>query len=353
MQNIEYPMMNKEVMSVDVIPAKAGIQGIQKNRFRHYGRNDNLSVRNSTFGVLHSIFVFRYFIITIFLLLITFIPSLTLAGDKLTIYTVNYPLKYFAERIAGEHATVVFPAPADVDPAYWMPERKTVSAYQRADLILLNGAHYAKWTEKVTLPRSKMIDTSKLFKDQYIETKEAVTHSHGPKGEHAHEDVAFTIWLDPDLATRQAKAIEKALSRKRPELRSTFQKNYTALQKDLMALDREIKNIESNNQNQPLIASHPVYDYLSHRYGLNMKSLHWEPDEVPGNSQWMELKKILKEHPAQWMIWEGEPLEESADKLRSMGVSSIVFNPCGNVPEKGDFLSVMRGNVENLGTAFK
>jgi zinc transport system substrate-binding protein len=280
-------------------------------------------------------------------------PSLALANDKLTIYTVNYPLKYFAERIAGEHATVVFPAPADVDPAYWMPDRKTISDYQKADLILLNGAHYGKWTEKVSLPRSKMIDTSKKFKDRYIETKKAVTHSHGPKGEHAHENVAFTIWLDFDLAVQQAKAIEKALNRKRPELKSTFQKNYTALAKDLMALDSKIKNILSNNQDQPLIASHPVYDYLAHRYGLNIKSLHWEPDEVPGNAQWLQLKKILKEHPARWMIWEGKPLDESVKQLQSMGIRSIVFDPCGNVTDNGDFLTVMQKNLENLGTVFR
>ena len=41
--------------------------------------------------------------------------------DRMIIYTVNYPLKYFAERIAGEHADVVFPAPADGDPAFWCP----------------------------------------------------------------------------------------------------------------------------------------------------------------------------------------------------------------------------------------
>ncbi|MGB6281042.1 MAG: hypothetical protein WBG91_12605, partial [Syntrophobacteria bacterium] len=28
-------------------------------------------------------------------------------SEKLTIYVVNYPLQYFAERIAGEHARVV------------------------------------------------------------------------------------------------------------------------------------------------------------------------------------------------------------------------------------------------------
>ena len=73
-------------------------------------------------------------------------------AEKLTVYTVNYPLKYFAERIAGVHATVVFPAPAGGDPAYWLPDGKTISNYQQADLILLNGARYAKWIDMYSSP---------------------------------------------------------------------------------------------------------------------------------------------------------------------------------------------------------
>ena len=152
--------------------------------------------------------------------------SIATAGEseKPTIYVVNYPLQYFAERIAGEHARVVFPAPTDVDPAYWMPDAKTISDYQRADFILLNGANYAKWVNKVSLPRFRMVNTSAAFKDRYIEAAEILTHSHGAKGQHGHEALAFTTWIDFSLAAEQAKAIVKALSRKRPALRDTFQK---------------------------------------------------------------------------------------------------------------------------------
>jgi zinc transport system substrate-binding protein len=76
---------------------------------------------------------------------------------------VNYPLKYFAERIGGDHVRVEFPAPADVDPAYWNPALAGISAFQKADLILLNGAGYAKWIAKVSLPRSKIVDKLKTL----------------------------------------------------------------------------------------------------------------------------------------------------------------------------------------------
>ncbi len=270
------------------------------------------------------------------------------ASDKLTVYVVNYPLKYFAERIAGDHANVVFPAPADVDPAFWMPDIKTISEYQKADLILLNGARYGKWLSKVSLPRSKMVNTSLKFKDRYITMKEAVTHSHGQGGAHAHESIAFTTWIDLELAAKQAKSIADALSRKRSALRKTFQKNYKALEKDLLTLDQALVAVTSKDLSKYFIGSHPVYDYLARRYGLNIKSVHWEPDEAPSDVQWMELQSILKKHPAEWMIWEGNPMKKSVERLKSIGINSIVFDPCGKVPIKGDLLSVMRQNIEHF-----
>ena len=283
-------------------------------------------------------------------------PSISRAASsdskKLTVYVVNYPLKYFAERIAGEHARVVFPAPADVDPAYWMPDAKTISDYQRADLILLNGANYAKWVNKVSLPRFRMVNTSAAFKDRYIEAAEMLTHSHGAEGKHGHEALAFTTWIDFGLAAEQAEAIAKALSRKKPALRDTFQKNYEELKRELLKLDRDIKEVVSKEQSKLLVVSHPVYDYFARGYGLNMRSVHWEPDEIPMTEQMLELHSILKDHPAQWMIWEGEPIKESVERLKAIGLQSVVFDPCGNAPDQGDFMSVMRQNVENLKEVF-
>ena len=65
------------------------------------------------------------------------------------------------------------------------------------------------------------------------------------------------------------------------------------------------------------------------------------------------LKEIVKEHPAKWMIWEGDPLPQNVAKLKEMGIESIVFDPCGNRPEDGDFLIVMKQNVENIREIFR
>jgi len=125
-------------------------------------------------------------------------------GEPLTVYVVNYPLQYFAERIGGDGVHVEFPAPVDEDPAFWSPDAETIAAYQQAWRILLNGAGYARWAQRATLPQSKLVDTSAGFRDRYIRVDDGVTHAHGPGGEHTHGEVAFTTWLDPTLAIEQA-----------------------------------------------------------------------------------------------------------------------------------------------------
>lgn len=196
------------------------------------------------------------------------------------------------------------------------------------------------------------MDTSKAFAERLIAIEDAVTHSHGPEGEHSHTGTASTTWLDFQQASLQAQAIAAALSRQQPTLQDTFMQNLQALKQDLAALDEQLAELVVKQPELPLLASHPVYQYLARRYGLKLRSLQWEPQQLPDEAQWQELAAILQQHPARWMIWEAEPAPEAVAKLSELGVQSVVFDPCANVPANGDWLSVMRANVNNLRPVF-
>jgi zinc transport system substrate-binding protein len=268
--------------------------------------------------------------------------------DTLTVYTVNYPLAFFAERIGGEMVEVVFPAPADEDPAFWSPDADTIAAYQGADLILLNGAGYAKWVERATLPATRLVDTSAAFADMLIPLEEAVTHSHGPEGAHEHGGYAFTTWLDPTLAIQQAQAVEAAISNLRPEAAPDLHKRMELLKGDLLNLDGRLAVAANSLGDEPLLFSHPVYQYLINRFDLNGVEVHWEPDETPDGQAWDHLEELLESHVAEWMLWEGKPLDDTVSGLAEIGVESAIFDPCGNRPEKGDYLTVMSANATSL-----
>jgi len=269
-------------------------------------------------------------------------------ASRLSVFVVNYPLQYFAERIGGDGVDVVFPAPADEDPAYWSPDPDTVAAYQGADLILMNGAGYAGWLQRASLPQARLVDTSAGFPDRLIPLEEKVTHSHGPQGAHSHKGVAFTTWLDPSLAILQAREVRDAFAKARPEQEAAFQRGFEALEAELRDLDQRLAAATEAIGDTPLVFSHPVYQYLIRRYELNAHSVHWEPDQAPTEAMWRELEELIATHPAQWMVWEGEPAEATVKRLETMGIGSLVYTPCGSAPQEGDFLSVMRANATAL-----
>ena len=48
------------------------------------------------------------------------------------------------------------------------------------------------------------------------------------------------------------------------------------------------------------------------------------------------------------MIWESAPLPEIVSRLEASGVRSVVFNPAGNVPEEGNYLTQIHRNIDGL-----
>jgi zinc transport system substrate-binding protein len=268
------------------------------------------------------------------------------------VYVSNYPLKYFVERMAPTPVEVRFPVPANDDPTYWKPKPEDVLALQKADLIFLNGASYEPWLNNVSLSQSKLVDTSAGFRDQLIPLKQTMTHSHGMEGEHEHSETAFTTWLDLKLAKSQAGKAKDVLVARWPQHKESIESQFIDLSQDLSALDAEIKNVVAGNPNLAVLFSHPVYQYFEAAYGVKGRSVHWEPGKMPDDAKWGELTALLKEHPAKWMIWEGNPDSKIVSKLKGIGLESAVFAPCANTPESGDFLTVMRENMAEIKRVF-
>jgi len=264
----------------------------------------------------------------------------------MVVYTVNYPLAYFAERIGGEAVTVYFPAPEQIDPAFWKPAPEIIADYQSADLILRNGAGFARWIGQASLPRRKLVDTSRSFRDAYLPGEETAVHQHGPVGEHTHGQIAFTTWLDPRQAIAQARAIEAALTSRLPEQAPGFAMRTDELAIELERVDCELAATLGALADETLLASHPVYSYLARRYGLDLRSFTWEPDQDPGAEGWRAIDAVLADESAHWMLWEAAPTEEIRQKLGARGVGVIVFEVASNRPGRGDYLSVMDANIE-------
>ncbi|MGF1525491.1 MAG: metal ABC transporter substrate-binding protein [Candidatus Competibacterales bacterium] len=271
-------------------------------------------------------------------------------GTKPTVVAVNYPLFYFAQRLVASEAHVVLPVPTDRDPAFWRPSIADISAIQRADLIVLNGAGFAQWTQKASLPRSRLVDTTRGFADRLIAT-ETITHSHGDDGEHSHTGTAAFTWLDQAQASRQARAIAEALKRRRIGTATAIDARLAALVQDLDALDQAAKALGDLAQGRVLIASHPRYQYFARAYGVTIEAVAWDPGEVPSSAQRAELAALAQRTGATLFIWEEAPPAEAIRAVEALGLGSVVVPTLSHGPSQGDYLSVMATAIDGLRAA--
>ncbi|ROU03698.1 metal ABC transporter substrate-binding protein [Histidinibacterium lentulum] len=263
--------------------------------------------------------------------------------------TVNYPLAYFAERLAGtEQVSVLFPVPADRDPAFWRPTIADISEIQSADLIALNGAGFADWVARASLPRARLVDTSELFAETLIET-ESITHSHGADGEHSHTGTASFTWLDFEQAATQARSLATAMERRIPAVAVGLHARLADLEADLMALDAEAEDIGTALSGVTLVATHPRYQYFARAYGLEIVSLDWDAGAMPEDAQWQALSDLMSGTGAEVLIWEAAPPEEAMVRAADLGLAQAVFPPLANRPAEGDFLTAMRASLDALG----
>ena len=268
------------------------------------------------------------------------------AGKPLVLAT-NYPLYFFASEIAGDAVDVRMPD-IDGDPAMWVPGPSEFSQLQTADLIILNGAGYESWLAFTSLPSGLLLDTTADIQDRLLPMENVTLHQHGPEGEHSHQGTAFTTWLNPLIAIEQARSIEHALSALAPTHSEVFQVHLAGLEKKLEALDQSFEQALSELKDQPLVFSHPVYQYLQQRYGLNGLSVHWEPDQDPGVKDWVDFQNLLRGHPAKLMFWEGQPSPVTIERLQDQGIQSVVFDPVANQPETSDYFAVMSANLNRI-----
>ena len=142
--------------------------------------------------------------------------------------------------------------------------------------------------------------------------------------------------------------IARELSLLVPAQAEGFAERLAGLEEKLSALDQSLENAFLKLDGQPIVFSHPVFQYLQHRYGLNGQSVHWEPDIEPGVKQWVDFQNLLREHQAKLMIWEGQPSQVMIERLQQQGIRSVIFDPVANRPASSDYFGVMKANLVQL-----
>jgi len=277
------------------------------------------------------------------------------------VMTSFYPTAYFARRIAQGAIEVRCPLPEGEDPAFWQPSSEVVEAYQHARLVVLNGAEFEKWVDRVSLPRSRVVETTAGLKDQLLHLEQSFSHSHGTTGEHSHTGLDGHTWLSPAMAREQARAIRDAMAKAWPEHADTFDTGFVALDRDLAALADRLGALSPAMTSARVLGAHPAYNYLAREFGWTIQSLALDPAEPLDETKLAQIGGLVDDAnagadgDATIMLWESQPLDATIQLLEDrFGIVSAFFSPGESVPgEDGglDYLAVMNANVDRLAEA--
>jgi zinc transport system substrate-binding protein len=273
------------------------------------------------------------------------------------VMTTFYPATHWCERLLeGTGVPVVNPVPPDADPIFWRPGDEDIAAYQLATLIVTNGAEFEKWVATAALPRTRVVASAEAIEEPLI-TYETTTHAHGPGGEHTHQGVDGHTWVDPLAAAAQAGAIADALAGTFPQHADRIRENAAALEVDFGRLHERWQTLSPRMRGAALLASHPAYNYLARRYGLEVTNVDLDPvaslseDDLDRVAE--ALRGVEPGTPAV-LMWEGEPADASVAVLSERyGVVSVWVTPVESreAVGDGDYFSAMHANIDRLDAA--
>jgi len=270
-----------------------------------------------------------------------------------TVYTTFYPTTFWAQQIAGDLLEVVCPLPGDADPIFWKPSADDILAYQKAALIISNGAGFERWMTTTSLPLSRVVDTAAGFENAFLHIEGLRNHSHGGQGEHSHEGLDGHTWLDPVLAGVQARAILEAFCQRWPEHADAFRANHKRLAAQFEELDAAFAKLAPKLKGVKVLCSHPAYQYLAKRYGWSIVNFDLDPGAELTGAALALIKEAAASTPDNAMrtmlLWESEPLPATVQRLAKVGVESLLLSPCEMPdPESGDYFQRMQANIDRL-----
>jgi zinc transport system substrate-binding protein len=265
---------------------------------------------------------------------------------KPTVVVSAHSSAYLVQRLAQDSVELVNLLPDGADPVSFAPSGDQVALAQAADLVLLNGAGLEGWVQTASLPQDKVVDTALGI--ELIEL-EGPVHSHGKDGDHSHGDVDPHTWSDPMAYLSQAKATHAALKAlpglKAPDLDAAL----SALEADLLELDRQYKVVLAPWMGAPLAASHPAYNYVARQYGLDLRSFDFDPQQAPADLHDFEHWTEGQSAPVLW--WESPPSELTQAAFPAATVH-LILSPLEQ-PEGGryDYFAQAQANLAVLGAA--
>ncbi len=201
------------------------------------------------------------------------------------VFTSILPLKYFADKIIGDHYKVEVMVPPGTSPETYSPTPKQMKLLSRAAAFFSIG--YLSFENDILKKISSVNPDLKIYPvskdiDLIRETEEAHT-------DHVHlQGIDPHIWSSPKEARVIARNICDGMEAIDPEHREAYAANLENLLKEIDRVDSTVTSLLSGAAEKKFVIFHPALGYLARDYGLEQLSIEFE-GKTPSPRHMQEL----------------------------------------------------------------
>lgn len=191
-------------------------------------------------------------------------PEQTHDKSKLQIVCTSFPAYDFAREIAGDRAELTLLIKPGSEVHSYEPTPKDMIRIQESNLFICNGGESEQWVEELLTPELNTIYMMDCV-DTVEESADGIYNA-----EDGEPELDEHVWTSPLNAIKISEEICNALCKLDATNAEAYKTNFTAYKAQLMALDREFRQVVKDSGKHTLVfADRFPMRYFALEYGLD------------------------------------------------------------------------------------
>ena len=183
---------------------------------------------------------------------------------KLQIVCTSFPAYDFAREIAGDRAELTLLIKPGSEVHSYEPTPKDMIRIQESDLFICNGGESEQWAKTLITPELNTIYMMDCV-DTVEESADGIYNA-----ENGEPELDEHVWTSPLNAIKISEEICNALCKLDTDNAEAYKTNFAAYKAQLMALDREFRQVIKNSGKHTLVfADRFPMRYFALEYGLD------------------------------------------------------------------------------------
>lgn len=287
------------------------------------------------------------------------VPAVSMAETPIRAVTSFSILADWVQQVGGQDVEVQSLVPAGGDAHAFQPSPAQAREVSQADVLFSIGLGFEGWLERFA--------QTAAFQGASVVVSEGITplpapeddHGHGHGHKHSHGEHDPHVWQDVALAQQMVERIRIALCDLRPAQCPAFTERATQYDRELAALDAEIRALFAPipAERRIVVTAHHAFAYFGAAYDVQFLGVHGLSSAAQPSARVLgRLIRTVREKNVQAIFAESITDQRQIEQIaRETGLSpsgtlySDALSPAGG--SAPNYLSLMRHNATAIASA--